>query len=97
MPRYNRKPNPKGRPARRPPLEAAAPVDFGPLMPFLHKRLGEDHPICAAARTSDLSAFMAAIRASGDAQVEHEIGDELLKRPLLKVPAEGHALELQDS
>jgi hypothetical protein len=97
MPRYNRKPNPKGRPTRQPPLEAAAPVNFGPLMPFLHKRLGEDHPICAAARTSDLSAFMAAIRASGDTQVEHEIADELLKRPLHKVPAEGRALELQDS
>ena len=46
-------------------------------MPFLHQRLGEDHPICAAARTSDLSAFMAAIRESGDTQVEHEIAGEL--------------------
>ena len=79
MPPYNRKPNPKGRAARRPPLEAAAPVDFGPLMPFLHKRLGEDHPICAAARTSDLATFMAAIRASADSQVEDEIAGELVR------------------
>lgn len=77
MPRYNKKPNTKARPSRRPSLEGAAPVDFSPLMPFLHKRLGEDHPICVAARASDLSAFMAAIRASGDPQVEHEIAGEL--------------------
>lgn len=77
MPRYNNKPSTKGRPSRRRPLEGAAPVDFGPLMPFLRKRLGEDHPICAAARASDLSAFMAAIRESGDTQVEHEIAGEL--------------------
>ena len=78
MSRFNkRKPNTKGRPSRRPTLEGAAPVDFTPLMPFLHKRLGEDHPICAAARTGDLSAFMASIREAGDTQVEHEIAGEL--------------------
>ncbi len=79
MPRFNRKPSPKSRRPRQPTLESAAPVDFGPLLPFLHKRLGEEHPICVAAGTSNLSAFMAAIRASGDTKLEHDIAGELVR------------------
>lgn len=79
MARFNKKPNTKGRPSRRPPMEATGPVDFSPLLPFLQKRLGEDHPICAAARTSDLPTFMAAIRESEDSKIEHEIAGELVR------------------
>jgi len=79
--RFNRKPGPK-RPRRdRPTLDAAAPVDFGPMLPFLRERVGEDHPIYIAARDGNLSAFMAAIRDSGDAKIEHEIAGELERMP----------------
>lgn len=76
MARFKKSSNPKRRPPNRAPLEAA-PLDFSPLMPFLHKRLGEDHPICQAASTGYVSAFMAAIREAGDTEVEHEIAGEL--------------------
>lgn len=81
MARFNRKPNPKTQRRARPTLASAAPVDFGPILPFLYERVGEDHPICAAARTGDLSAFMAAIRESGDTKLEHEIAGELERMP----------------
>ena len=79
MPRFKRKSNARDRRPRQQYVETAAPVDFSPLIPFLVKRLGEDHPICVAARTSDLSGFMAAIRASGDTKLEHEIAGELVR------------------
>jgi hypothetical protein len=81
MAKFNRKPNPRNQRRERPTLESAAPVDFGPILPFLRERVGEDHPICAAARASNLSAFMAAIRDSGDTKLEHEIAGELERLP----------------
>lgn len=88
MARFNRKPTPnKRRPPNRAPLEAA-PLDFSPMMPFLHKRLGEDHPICVAASTGFVSAFMAAIRESGDTEVEHDIAGELERVGTLQPRAE---------
>lgn len=87
MPRFKRKPSPRSHRRDRPTLESAGPVDFGPILPFLHERLGEDHPICDAARTGNLAAFMAAIRHSGDTKLEHEIAGELerLSNPLERV------------
>ena len=79
MPRFNKKPSAKGRRPRQRTMEPPAPVDFGPLLPFLHKRLGQDHPICIAAGTSDLTAFMAAVRATRDTKLEHEIAGELVR------------------
>ncbi len=79
MARFNKKPSTKGRPSRRPPMAVSGPVDFSPLLPFLQKRLGDDHPICNAARTSDLATFMAAIRESEDSKIEHEIAGELVR------------------
>lgn len=79
MARHSKRPKSKGRPPRRPAPTATAPVDFGPLMPFLQTRLGEDHPICDAARTSDFAAFMSAVRESGDAALEHDISNELVR------------------
>ena len=77
MARFNRKPNPRSQGRGRPTMGAAAPLDFDPIMPFLRERVGEDHPICAAARAGNLSAFMAAIRETGDTKLEHEIAGEL--------------------
>ena len=87
MPRFNRKPNPKNQRRPRPTLEAAAPVDFTPILPFLHERVGEDHPVYVAARAGNLSNFMAAIRESGDAKLDHEIASELerIANPLERV------------
>lgn len=79
MPRFKRKPKPKKQHRSRPTLESASPVDFGPILPFLRERLGEDHPICAAARAGDVSAYMAAIREAGDTKLDHEIASELVR------------------
>ena len=70
MSKFSRKPNPKSQRHSRPTLDSAAAVDFGPILPFLRERVGEDHPIYAAARASNLSAFMAAIRESGDTKLD---------------------------
>ncbi|HSR71612.1 MAG TPA: hypothetical protein VLL72_04465 [Kiloniellales bacterium] len=87
MARFKRKPNPKNQRRSRPTLASASPVDFAPILPFLYERVGEDHPICAAARSGDLSAFMAAIRESGDTKLDHEIAGELerIANPLQRV------------
>ena len=94
MARPSKRPNPKRRPPNRAPMEAP-PLDFSPLMPFLHERLGADHPICQAADTGQVAAFMAAIRESGDTQVEHEIAGELEKvgtlQPRSAPPSDGTA------
>jgi hypothetical protein len=84
MARFNRKSSPKTQRRSRPTLASAAPVDFGPMLPFLRERVGEDHPIFTAALDGNLSNFMAAIRASGDAKIEHEIASELerMSQPL---------------
>lgn len=81
MPRFNKKPNPKTQRRGRPTLASAAPVDFGPILPFLRERVGEEHPIYTAACDGNLSAFMAAIRDSGDAKIEHEIAGALERMP----------------
>ena len=87
MPRFNRKPRPKSQHRSRPTLESASPVNFGPILPFLLERVGEDHPIYVAARAGNLSAFMAAIRESGDTKLDHEIASELerISDPLERV------------
>ena len=87
MARFNRKPNTRTQRRERPSLDSAAPVDFEPIMPFLTERVGADHPICSAARDGNLSAFMAAIRESGDTKLEHEIAGELerIANPLQRV------------
>ena len=77
MPRFKRKPNPKTQRRPRPTLESAAPVDFGPMLPFLRERVGENHPIYDAALAGNLSNFMAAIRETGDTKLDHEIASEL--------------------
>lgn len=87
MPRFDRKPKPKSHSRNRPTLESASPVDFTPILPFLDERVGADHPIYAAAQAGNLSAFMAAIRESGDTKLEHEIAGELerIANPLERV------------
>ena len=77
MARFNKKPGGKPQRRERPSLQSAPPVDFGPMMPFLIDRVGTDHPICDAARAGDLSAFMAAIRESGDTKLDHDVASEL--------------------
>jgi hypothetical protein len=81
MAKFSNKPKSKAQRGRRSALASAAPVDFGPILPFLRERIGEDHPIYTAAREGDLSAFMAAIRDSGDAKIEHEIAGALERMP----------------
>jgi hypothetical protein len=81
MSKFSRKPNPKSQRRDRPTLDSAAAGDFGPILPFLRKRVGEDHPIYAAACASNLSAFMAAIRESGDTKLDDEIASELERMP----------------
>ena len=87
MPRFNRKLNPKTQRRARPTLDSAPPVDFGPILPFLRERVGEDHPIYTAARDGNVSAFMAAIRGSGDTKLDHEIAGELERMPSPLAPA----------
>ena len=81
MSKFSRKPNPKSQRRSQPTLDSAAAVDFGPILPFLRERVGEDHPIYAAARASNLPAFMAAIRESGDTKLDDEIASELERMP----------------
>ena len=81
MSKSSREPNPKSQRRSRPTLDSAAAVDFGPILPFLRERVGEDHPIYAAACASNLSAFMAAIRESGDTKLDDEIASELERMP----------------
>lgn len=87
MPKPRRKPQATNRRRGPPAFEAASPVDFRPILPFLTERVGEGHPIHKAALAGDLSAFMAAIRESGDTTLEHEIAGELerIPNPLEKV------------
>ena len=87
MPRFKRKSKPKDQHRGRPTLDSSSRVDFGPILPFLSKRVGEDHPICAAARTGNVSAFIAAIRESGDTKLDHDIASELerISHPLERV------------
>lgn len=63
-------------------LTSAGPVDFGPLLPFLRERVGDDHPLTTAARDSNVRAFMVALRDSGDAELNHEIACQLERTPL---------------
>ena len=51
--------------------------DFEPMMPFLRRRLPEDHPVLRAATEGDLAWFMAALRDVGDGQLNHDIASEL--------------------
>ena len=77
MSRFKKKTSSRNQRRERPSLASASPVDFGPILPFLYERVGEGHPISAAARSGDLSNFMAAIRASGDTKLDHDIAGEL--------------------
>ena len=74
----------------RPSLASASPVDFGPILPFLYERVGEAHPVSVAARAGNLSNFMAAIRASGDTKLDHDIAGELerIVNPLQRTETE---------
>jgi len=87
MPRFDRKSNPKTQRRARPTLDSAPAVDFGPILPFLRERVGEDHPIYTAALDGNVSAFMAAIRSSGDTKLDHEIASELERMSSPLAPA----------
>lgn len=68
---------------RRPTTPTMGRFNFEPMMPFLHERLPEHHPVYRAAMENDLAAFMAALRDVGDGQLNHDIAGELerISRP----------------